>query len=198
MIKGIDVYHGDCPIDWAKVKASGREFVFIKCTEGHNSDPMFHDSWTKAKAAGLLVGAYHFFHPAQDVDAQVQAFLKTMGPLTPGCLPPVLDWETHELSPQEEVQAGLAWLRAVQSATGKAPIIYAGAYYIGDLNNPPALANYPLWLADYRSTPHVPAPFKDYLFWQEDDTEVVPGHQGQCDCDVFNGSQDQLNALAGL
>lgn len=60
--QGIDVSRYQGNIDWAKVKASGMTFVFIKATEGQTyTDPNFQTNVTGALAAGMLVGTYHFF-----------------------------------------------------------------------------------------------------------------------------------------
>ncbi|WKL00296.1 GH25 family lysozyme [Paenibacillus amylolyticus] len=60
--QGIDVSRYQGNIDWAKVKASGMTFVFIKATEGQTyTDPNYQKNVTSALAAGMLVGTYHFF-----------------------------------------------------------------------------------------------------------------------------------------
>ena len=66
-VPGIDVSYWNSGIDWGKVRATGQRFALVKASEGPNySDPTFKDNWTGAKSAGLLRGAYCFFHPNQD------------------------------------------------------------------------------------------------------------------------------------
>ncbi|MGN1132818.1 MAG: GH25 family lysozyme [Oscillospiraceae bacterium] len=75
MLKGIDV-HGEYQpnIDFAKVKASGIDFVILHAGYGDaisypkQKDPKFNDYYSRAKKAGLKVGAYWYSY-AQSVDA---------------------------------------------------------------------------------------------------------------------------------
>ena len=61
MIKGIDVSSWQGNIDFAKVKASGIDFVIICAGYGRETrqnDNCFELNYRNAKAAGLDVGAY--------------------------------------------------------------------------------------------------------------------------------------------
>lgn len=66
-IHGIDVSKYQHTIAWdevktMKVKNIQHGFAFIKATEGSGyTDPQFKRNWRKAKEAGLIRGAYHFF-----------------------------------------------------------------------------------------------------------------------------------------
>ena len=63
--EGIDVYHrtSSGSIDWEKV-ASAARFAIVKVSEGQDcTDPRAGDYLAGAKAAGLLVGVYHFARP---------------------------------------------------------------------------------------------------------------------------------------
>src|SRR4051812_48478527 len=89
-VDGIDVSHHNGVINWADKFAKGDKFMFAKATEGHGYiDSQFNRNWANAKAAGLLTGAYCFFHPNQDPIEQADFFLKVTGSLS-GRLPPVL------------------------------------------------------------------------------------------------------------
>jgi hypothetical protein len=45
-----------------------------------------------------------------------------------------------------------------------------------------ALASYPLWLANYRTTPPpAPKPWASWLVWQHTSSATVPGIPGRCD-----------------
>tara|TARA_Y100001933_G_scaffold248756_1_gene283035 strand:+ start:378 stop:620 length:243 start_codon:yes stop_codon:yes gene_type:complete len=66
---GIDVSHHQGAIDWAKVKAAGVHYCFMKATEGSTfKDKRFDFNWNQAKAHGIIRGAYHFFRPNAPVD----------------------------------------------------------------------------------------------------------------------------------
>lgn len=195
--QGIDVSHFDGIIDWAKVKGSGISFAFIKATEGSSfKDLTFSKNWNSSKAAGILSGAYHFFHASEDPQKQAEFFLNTMGKIGMGDLPPVLDWELHGGTRQQEIANALMWLEMVKSQSGKTPIIYCGRYFIGDLGNPIAVAAYPLWLAEYNPEPHVPKPWSQYTFWQYSEKGSVPGISGKCDLNKGLGDDSWLQSIA--
>src|SRR6478736_2365771 len=69
---GIDVshYQGDITqSEWNSVFSSGRTFGWTKATEGSGSglnDATFVNNMTRARAAGLYLGAYHFGRPEND------------------------------------------------------------------------------------------------------------------------------------
>lgn len=63
MMKGIDVSAFQKQIDFNAVKKAGVEFVIIRAGFGSyisQKDPYFEQNYTRAKAAGLKVGAYWF------------------------------------------------------------------------------------------------------------------------------------------
>lgn len=187
-VLGIDVSRFNPDTNWPMVKAAGKAFAFIKCTEGLSvRNPYFKIDWAASKAAGVIRGAYHFFHPKDDPVEQANWFLSHLGDLTVGDLPAVLDMETPELAPEKEVESALIWLDIVEKATGKKPIIYADKDYIKLLKNPPQFAQYPLWLAGYTLAPDVPLPWKGYTFWQYSGSGKVPGVAGFCDLSKCGG-----------
>ena len=60
-VDGIDVSRWQGNINWTQVKNSGIDFAFTKATEGVNYvDPKYHTNMQGAKAAGVLIGPYHF------------------------------------------------------------------------------------------------------------------------------------------
>ena len=96
VLEGIDVSHWQSAIDWSKVAAAGKKFVFMKATESTNFlDPNYASYRAGAKAAGLKVGAYHFAQPtttAGEAVAEADWFINQAAPRT-GELRPVLDLE---------------------------------------------------------------------------------------------------------
>src|SRR5690349_7236247 len=59
---GVDVSAHQGTIDWPTVAADGVSAAYLKATEGATfRDPAFAHNWQQARAAGLQVGAYHFF-----------------------------------------------------------------------------------------------------------------------------------------
>jgi len=57
--QGTDVSHWKGAIDWPKVAASGISFTYIKATQ-NSVDKRFVENAKGAKAAGLLIGVYHY------------------------------------------------------------------------------------------------------------------------------------------
>ena len=104
-VEGVDVYAGTGTIDWTKVKAAGRDFAFIKATQGdYNKQSKFAANWANSLAAGVMRSPYHFFDATIDGVAQANCFLarghRRAGGLQPGDLPPMLDIECPTSSSQ--------------------------------------------------------------------------------------------------
>ena len=211
-VPGIDVSYWDSGIDWPKVRATGQRFVFIKATEGVTySDPTFAGNWSGAKTAGLLRGAYCFFHPNLDPAKQADFFIKTIKATKDnGELPHVLDLEAHDNQPKARIiERAKVWLDAVEAAFGKKPIIYSGQYYLQDYfsetgGGPPVWAkDYPLWLAQYPAqyssgmVPVLPKGWFKWALWQYTDKGVVNGINAAVDMNLFNGTLEELYAFAG-
>lgn len=197
-VLGLDVSHYQTGVDFTKAKASGHEFVFIKATEGlAHSDKSFLTHWRNAKAAGLIRGAYHFFHPKADPILQAQFFVSHISDYGAGDLPLVMDWETTDGAPGEyDSQAGLVFLTAVEKLTKRKPMIYTGPYFFNALPHVEKFAPYKLWLAQYGvSAPLVPRPWTNWNFWQRSDALKFQGYAGRVDENVFQGSKDELLAM---
>lgn len=91
-VYGIDVSHHQGDIDWNAVADDGIGFAYIKATEGGDwIDSQFDKNWEHARAAGLKVGAYHFFRTCTDGMLQAQNVLATIP--DNGDLPIVIDLE---------------------------------------------------------------------------------------------------------
>ncbi len=206
---GIDVFDGDGRVDWTAVKKSGKTFAFVRATEGATiKDTIFSHHWSVMKMDGIIRGAYHFFHPLlSEPKKQAEEFLKTLGKLEPGDLPPVLDVEkTDGAEPAIVVKKMKEWLAVVETAlqqqTGKKikPIIYTFPnFWIEDLNNPSDFASYPLWIAHFGvDTPTVPSSWGrgNWLIHQYvGDTENVTGVSGTADLNKFNSFQEGSTGL---
>jgi lysozyme len=221
-VEGLDVYAGTGVIDWGKVATSGRGFAFIKATQGdYNTQANFATNWSAALAAGVKRSPYHFFDGTIDGIAQANAFLADVtaaGGLQVGDLPAMLDIECPTSSVQASAQANCEhtgdsgwvatatlnqrifdWLDTVQTATGRAPIIYSYPSWFADAKVTDArLTNYPLFIASYNSCATIPQPWTDAVFWQYSATGTVPGVTGTADVDVdrFFGSAADLDGFA--
>lgn len=120
--------------DWSSFQSStpstnGLDFVFIKVTEGLSYiNPRWVAQRDHAKAAGLVWGAYHYPHMANDPVTEADYFLKQVA-WQPGDII-VLDWEGYDPANQNVPKARQlayrdAWLAYVQ---GKMPGHRVGMY----------------------------------------------------------------------
>lgn len=194
-IQGIDVSHYQGSVNWADVKSSGIAFAFAKATEGITVvDSEFDTNWAGINAAAIIRGAYHFYISTDDPEAQAENFLKAVGSLAPGDLPPVLDIENYSgdygtSSLAENVQT---WLDAVQEGLQRRPMIYTGPSF-WDTYMTSEFGAYPLWVAEYGvSQPKLPIGWSAWTMWQSTRNGVVQGVAGNVDLDVFAGSNDEL------
>ncbi len=193
-VEGIDVSHWNGKVDWVQVQQSGRRFAIMKATENTTYfDDTFVNNWTMSQAAGLVRGAYHFFHADTNPVAQADYFLQHV-PLSPSDLPPVLDLETTQLQSGAKVAANaLAWLERVEAQTGRRPILYTYPAFWPSIGNPSGFAKYPLWIANYGvKCPKVPGQWTGWPFWQYSSKGAVPGISGNVDLNVFNGTYEDL------
>jgi len=187
MIPGIDVSHYQGEIDWQAVKDSGIQFAFVKATDGATSvDPMFSKNVALANAAGVPIGAYHFFRggPAEcwNFTAEERAFRSLLK------LPPVIDVELDTISIAQLID----FLREFGKQSLPKAIIYTDRALAGLMGEP--LTSLPLWLAEYGVAEPSPAPWSSWTFWQYG-AGRVPGISTMVDLDWFNGTADELAAF---
>lgn len=203
-VRGVDVSHHNGIINWSKVHAAGIAFAFTKATEGIGlKDTHFTANYAAIKSNGMLRGAYHFFHPGSDVQAQADSFLHVVKHLEPGDLPPTLDVEADDGKSASVIINGVQkWLDTVEAALGRTPIIYTSAsFWNAKLNGTAQFASHPLWVAHYtfKPKPNIPQGFAKHTIWQFSEKGTVNGiNSNQVDLDRFNGTLDDLKKLAGL
>lgn len=198
-IHGIDVSRYQSSIAWGEVRRMQVNdirlgFAFIKATEGLSLvDPYFKRNWRKAKEAGLVRGAYHFFYPHKTGKGQAQHFFETVS-LESGDLPPVLDIERGWNLPAEKIQKEVrAWLDAMEQAYGVKPIIYTYVtFYEKYLKG--KFDDYPLWIAHYYQ-PDNPRISRTWDFWQHSEQGRVNGIVSKVDFNVFSGDSAAFRAL---
>ena len=201
---GVDVsgwQHG-ASLDWARVRAAGQDFGFVKATEGSGYiNPYLAGDWAGMQAAGMARGAYHFATPAASLQSavdQARYFVAATGSMQQaGALTPLLDLEqSGGLAPAQLVAWTHVFLDTVQQLTGRRPIIYTYAYFWRTaMGDDTGFTSYPLFLADYsdrtgRSAPLSPLPggWHQWTFWQYTDQGTVPGIAGFVDMDRYAGS----------
>lgn len=179
LIKGIDVSVIQGIVDFTKVAAEGVQFVVCRCGVGNSGkDSTYDRNMANAKAAGLQVMAYHFVYPLPPQagnpsrDPHVQA--KMHAGYANGALaacdlewPTNVDWAKWGCSAAQIGEWALEYLQAYEGLTGVKPLVYTYPDFAHHVNLPPAIANYPLWIASYAPTPLIPAPWTDWAIWQD-------------------------------
>lgn len=198
-IRGIDISHYQDRIDWERLRNANVQrvplrFVFVKATEGVSMiDENFSDNFYQARQNDLIRGAYHFFVPDADARKQARFFLKQVH-LEEGDLPPVLDVEkVGRLSSEQLRKAVRTWLEIVEEHYGVKPILYTGASFKKKYLNDSIFNQYPYWIAHY----YVEKPTYEgsWKFWQYTDFGKIDGIQGNVDCNIFNGSLQDLRKM---
>ncbi|MBP0966795.1 MAG: hypothetical protein J5722_04100, partial [Oscillospiraceae bacterium] len=174
---------------------------FLKATEGSGTvDDCFAENWENARAAGLFVGAYHFFSFDSPAETQADNYCAVV-PESEGALPPVIDLEFYRsdnLPEPDEVRRNLRiLLERLRSTYGKKPIIYTtrtcwSQYLEGtDLD-------YTLWIRSIFTEPSdsfVP----EWTFWQYNPRGMLDGYTGGevlIDLNIFRGSEADFRKYA--
>lgn len=195
-LSGIDVSKWQGNVKWPEVKQAGAAFAFARATYGSGEvDSHFDANWQGMKAAGLARGAYHFFVTADDATQQANLFLRAVGSLAAGDLPPVLDVEAQSGTGGNLVTGVRTWLDIVGQKLGRRPIIYTGPSFWNE-HLTGEFGSYPLWVAEYGvSSPKAVNGWGGWTFWQYSQSGAVAGVSGSVDLDYFNGSPSDLAAL---
>ncbi|MFT3772897.1 MAG: GH25 family lysozyme [Minicystis sp.] len=201
--RGLDVSYHQGRIEWPSVRRAGVVFAFARVADGAGFvDPRFGENWAGMKAAGVMRGSYQFFRPAQDPAAQAAVLVREItarGGIQAGDLPPALDLEVTDGVDTETLRGrALVWLRHVESALGRTPIVYTSPSFWEDLGEDARFARYTLWIAHWEARcPALPGDWERWRFWQDTSDSAVPGIEGAVDTDWFNGSRADLEAFAG-
>lgn len=206
MIQGFDFSHNNAgKIDFVKAKAAGMSFAIGKVTEGLTfTDPLFKDRIQAARDAGLIVGGYHFFHPKDDAKDQLNYFLSKLASAG-GKFLNAGDFEETQLSGgQEEWDLFDAESRGIMVQdfldnlaveTRAKPFIYCGAPFSDRYLTAVPTGTYNLWLARY--APTLPKGWTNYSLWQYTCKGLVDGIDSPVDISRFEGSVEDLAAMAG-
>ena len=195
--QGVDVSRYQGAVDWASLHASGYHFAIARVSDGiSHPDDRFAENWGGMKSAGLVRGAYQYFEPSEDALQQAALVVQQVGRLGSRDLPVALDAETTGGLPTSALASRFrAWLSAVESGTGKRPIIYTAAYFWDALSGE-GFDDHDLWVASYTTPcPELPASWTRWAFWQKG-TGNVPGISPVVDLDEFDGTPQDLAEFA--
>ena len=200
-IQGVDVSHYQGEIEWEQFREQGIDFAFIKATEGSSFvDERYETNWENARAAGLYVGAYHFFSFDSPASSQAEHFIATVGDLS-GTLPPTVDIEYYgnklQNPPEKEqvVSQLQELLSALEEKYGVKPVIYT-TYTVYNKYIRNEFEDYPLWIRNVYYSPGDIG--RQWIFWQYSDTGTLLGTSGEekyVDLNVFYEDQKELEKL---
>lgn len=184
----ISSYQDATPIDWNQVKSFGVSGVVVKITEGTSYvNPGAAHDIAGARAAGLGVCGYLFFHPSVDPIAQADYYLNNGGNALPGVW---IDAEVTDGANWSQIATDLQRCHDYLSSKAKPCGLYDNVSWTNNLGD--ESWGWYLWLAD----PSNSAPQDNRVNWQYG-TSTVPGITGQVDRDRWVGSDSVYQAFFG-
>lgn len=194
--KGIDVSEHQGDIDWGRVKAAGYDFAFLRIGyRGYGeqgtlcADAKFQQNIVNAHNAGVEVGVYLFSQAISEDEALQEAGLvleQLQGHSLE--LPVVFDPErirddaarTDNVTGEQFTKNTVLFCEKMKEA-GYQPMIYSNMLWEAFEYDMEALADYPIWYADYEPVPQTPYYFS---FWQYSEKGSVDGIAGNVDLNV--------------
>ncbi|HIY38080.1 MAG TPA: glycoside hydrolase family 25 protein [Candidatus Agathobaculum merdigallinarum] len=193
---GIDVSTYQGTIDWQAVKDAGIDYVIVRAAyRGYETgkivpDDLYEQNIRGAADVGLHVGVYLYSQALSEHEAEEEAdYLLSLIEGLPVDYPVVYDQEeytadkarTDGLTGEQATLNALAFCRRVHEA-GYIPMIYTNNDWATTMYDMERLDHYPVWYADYTSTPTLPGGF---AMWQYTDSGQVPGITGPVDLNLL-------------
>ncbi|GGM75447.1 hypothetical protein GCM10012275_52640 [Longimycelium tulufanense] len=205
MLFGVDVSNHQRHFDFHRARAEGYDFAILKCSEGSTfRDGMFHTHLRNARAAGIMVAAYHYQRSAP---ASAQADL-------------IVSMVPREVSVAVDVEEGSggvnitrALITELQHRGYRVPLLYLPRWYWDRLGRPSLAGLPPLWASWYPDNTvrhgetglalipeHVWNGYGglDVVLLQFTSSGAVADHpQGRIDLNAYRGSHEQCAVLLG-
>ncbi len=189
--QGIDVSNWQGYIDYAQVKSSGIQVVYIKASQGSNiKDAYFDLNYENAKRNGLKVGFYHFLTATNTSDAENEArfFANVISGKIPDCKL-VLDYEVFGgVNATGINEIARAFLETTKRLTNKEVMIYSDLFNSQSVFSRELAEDYPLWIADYTTRENLErasSNWSGWIGWQYTDRGRVSGIKGSVDRDIY-------------
>lgn len=216
-IEGIDVSRHNGAVDFKKVAAAGKKFVFVRVgwagwdgpIERNNGlDKLFHENMKAAIAAGLQVGVYVYSYCKTPEAARIAAH-ETLELVKPYVLdyPIAFDIEDtsdagtryDKMSKADNSAICAAFLSTIQRS-GYYGLLYTYTSFAQNYLDMTALPEWDVWIAQYANS----VTYKGtYGIWQYKGDVAgfvgsCPGVTGACDLNVAYKDYAALIAAAGL
>jgi len=203
-VLGLDCSKYQVDINWAKAKAAGIDFTFIKTTEGTtgHEDNIYNlkGRVLSAQKNGVKVGYYHFARPGNvnipedDANEEVQNVLSHIGFLPKANLPFVLDIESYSTDNiwDDKIDHMNRFITTfIQKLKEKniQTIFYSYKSFVDD-NTLPIFGTSPLWIAAYLNNPEVSLPvipkgWSEWKIWQFTEKGQIDGYVGDIDLNIM-------------
>ena len=196
--KGIDIARYAGKVDWELVADQGYGFVYMKATEGSSLvDANYNRYYSKAKQAGLRVGAYHFFRFDQAGSDQAQNFLST-ALIDTTDMPLVIDveeytnYEVNETQAQEVRAVLTEMIAIVESRVGRKVMLYTNKNGYDRI-----IAGFfkdnPIWICDISGSRPSLSDGREWTMWQHTHNARIKGVQGNVDLNVVQNFSNLNN-----
>lgn len=199
----IDISKWNGNVDFKKVKAVGIDGVIIRTGYGVESpkqiDPKFEEYYNGAKAAGLLVGAYHYSYAKTPDDAVKEAeFMLKIIKGKSFELPIYGDFEEHE-SLSGSVCSSIinAFCNRLEAAGAWAGVYSYDAFFKSKLPSD-IPKRYTVWVARVENVDPKCVDSADVGIWQYSWKGNIPGMTGDVDLDHCYRDFPAMMKKAGL
>ncbi|PKO16799.1 MAG: hypothetical protein CVU39_06165 [Chloroflexi bacterium HGW-Chloroflexi-10] len=161
---GVDASHWQPEIDWPMFYKEGVRFAIVKASQGsYSTDALLKKHLYEARAAGMIVGVYHWHDPNNAPALQLDKLVKAVTGLDFDFLAVDVeqywqDWEewkvqrvTKKFSGKKISDSALQLANLVKSKFGKETLIYTRASFVKEYapEMETWLPDWPLWLAHY-------------------------------------------------
>lgn len=195
-VKGIDVSAHNGMMNLEAAAADGIEFIWIKASEGSDfKDDNFSLNYSKARHAGLKIGAYHFFRFDRDGVTQGVNFLQAIHGrrLELGVAVDVEENGNAKGVPMDSITLRLQQMLDFLNLCGYRVTFYSNreGYDKYLLDN---FRGFPLWICSFNREN---AMQHDWTFWQYNHHGEVAGIRGDVDLDVYRGSREEWEKTYG-
>lgn len=180
--KGIDVskYQSPTKMNYEALKKLGYSFVIVKAGSLKGKDSAFESHYSKARAAGLSVGAYLYSYATTEEQASEEAKLMLSWikgkKLTHPIVYDIEDGTQKALGKQKCTAIALRFLQEVEDA-GCYAMLYSYANFIKHYLDMDTLKYFDVWLACYTSEERRKALYTHPVLgiWQYSSSEVLEG-----------------------
>lgn len=192
---GIDLSWYSGKVNWKSVRANENiKYVIVRATMGNDGmDERFAENWEELNKLNIVRGAYHYFRPGENLDAQFKNFKRKII-FKPGDIRPIFDIETSgDLTKSEIVSAVNKWSEYCVNEWGVKPIIYTYLnFYRENLKDEIDTAD--LWLASYTKNSLRKSGIKCTIH-QFSDKIAIKGLRAKVDGNMFFGDSTDFQQL---